>query len=251
MNFINIPNLPIKKVKAVLISSSAGSDILQYLEKRGVEAIIVPPCRDIASQVSTHPDMLFHHLGNNKMVYYKRADSKVCQRLVQLGFELTQSGVTLKPQYPNDIALNSARVGNYLFCNEKFTDKTIINYCKQNDVHIVPLKQGYSRCSICIVNENSMITADKGIALAAEDLGLNVLLISAGFIDLSGYNTGFIGGCCGKISNNKIIFSGDISKHSDYLEIKRFLDQYKVEYESIGSYRLLDIGSIIPLTETD
>lgn len=250
MSFIECPNLPTSRVEAVLISSSASRQVIQNLERWGVEALIVPPCADIAPQVASHPDMMFHHLGERRLIYYRGADSKVCRRLEELGFELTQCDITLEPQYPRDIALNAARVGNYIFCSARSTDKTILDYCAQNRIHIIPVKQGYAKCSVCIVDKDSIITADKGIALAAKKSGINVLLIRAGFIDLPGYGAGFIGGCCGKLGSDKMFFYGDIRTHPDYNAIKDFIGP-SVSIETLGEFALCDIGSIIPLTQSN
>lgn len=251
MSYIESPNLPSKEVKAVLISSEAGAEVFRILEKRGVEAISVPRCPDIAPEVSSHPDMIFHHLGDNKMIYYKGAAEPVCRRLEELGFELSESSAKLEAKYPKDIALNAARVGNYLFCNEKYTEKTVLEFCGNNKIHIINVKQGYAKCSVCVVDSNSIITADKSIASAATEYGLQALLISPGSISLPGYNYGFIGGCCGKIARNKIMFCGDITSHPDYKKIKDFLSKRNVEIEILGSGPLFDIGSIIPLIEED
>lgn len=251
MKYIKSPNLPAKKVRAVLISCDAGTEVLRELEKRGAEAISVPHCPDIAKPVSAHPDMLFHHLAYDKLIYYKGVPESVCGLLRKLGFELIESSAALEAKYPKDIALNAARVGKFLICNEKYTDKKILDYCRKNKVHIINVKQGYAKCSVCVVDSNSIITADKSIASEAQKYGLQALLISPGHIRLDGYDYGFIGGCCGKIAQNKMLFCGDITLHPDYKRIKDFLAARDVEIETLGSGTLFDIGSIIPLVEED
>jgi hypothetical protein len=251
MSFIEYPNLPTNDVKAVLISKEAGGEVMKILEKRGVEALIVPPCTDIAPQVSAHPDMLFHHLGGDRIIYYRGAAGTVCRRLTELGFDMERSDMPLEPQYPHDIALNAARVGNYLFCNAKYTDRTILNYCSQSNIHIINVRQGYAKCSVCVADDNSIITADSGIAAAARECGINVLLIRSGFINLPGYGSGFVGGCCGKAGYHKMFFCGNISAHPDFAEIKKFLSVRNIEIETLGTDPLCDIGSIIPLTQKD
>lgn len=249
MQFVKIPNLPQKRVKAVLISETVGADNLKTIEKLGIEPIVVHSCYDIAPAVSSHPDMLFHHLGGNKIVYYKNADKTVIKRLTELCFEMIASKAHLKQNYPYDIALNSARVDNYLFCLEGYTDKEILNYCAKSSVHIINVKQGYTKCSTCVVDEASIITSDIGIAKRADECGVAALLINHGFIKLKGYDEGFIGGCCGKIDKNKILFIGNLKNHKNCVEIKEFLKERKIEIEVISDSNLCDVGSIIPLLE--
>lgn len=249
MHIVDIPNLPTAKVKVVLISECAGQDVLQNLADDGIEPLVVPSCKFIAPPVSAHPDMLFHHLGGSNMVCCYGTDKAVCKRLKDLGFQLIMSDSKLNPNYPYDIALNSARIGNFLFCNKKYTDKVIIDYCIKNGIKIVPVKQGYAKCSVLVVDSNSAITYDKSIAEAAKKHGIDVLLIRPGFIKLPGYNTGFIGGCGGKLSKNELYFCGSITEHPDYNEIKLFLKARGIEIKILGKGPLLDIGSIIPLLQ--
>lgn len=249
MDFIKKPNLPQNKVSLVLISSEVGFDIVNELEKMNIEVIKVPPCNDIQKPVSRHPDMLFHHLGGRKIIYYKSAGKSVCERLSELGFELTQSKKTLSPDYPNDIALNAARIGNFMICNKNFADKTVLEYCCKNSLHIINVKQGYSKCSTAIVDENSIITADSSIKAEAEKNGIEVLKIREGFVRLPGYGYGFIGGCCVKLSKVDLAFCGDIEKHPDYISIKNYLDLKGIKIKTLGKKQLEDFGGIIPLME--
>jgi ferredoxin len=65
-------------------------------------------------------------------------------------------------KYPNDILLNVAIVGKNVFANTKYASKTILKYLEQNGYSIHHVSQGYAHCSTCIVNDNAIITADKG-----------------------------------------------------------------------------------------
>jgi hypothetical protein len=249
LNFIDNPNLPRHRVKVALISNGAGNDVISDLYNMNIEVITVPPCIDIASPVASHPDMLFHHLGGNRIAFYRGADSSTCKILMNLGFNLLECDNVLSRRYPHDITLNAARAGNFLFCNEFYTDKVILENCKLSGLHIIPVKQGYTKCSVCVANETSIITADVGIAQAARNNGLEVLKIREGFIKLPEYNTGFIGGCCGKLDRDKMAFCGDVSIHPDFEAIKKFLSDREIEIITLGEGQLLDIGSILPIME--
>jgi hypothetical protein len=256
LKFVNSPNLPKSKVKAVLISADAGQAVLDDLKRFGIEPITVNPCPDIQPQVSAHPDMLFHHVGNNKIVYYNSDSNRdVYERLKELGFELIPISKKLAKEYPEDIALNAARIGNYIFCKmgntaTELLDYYNLDYYNNENIKIIDIKQGYAKCSVCVVSENAIITADKSIAKAAMNVGIDVLLIKEGFIKLNGYNYGFIGGCCGKLSENILAFCGNIKKHPEYNRIQDFLKEHNVSIIILDEKsELHDIGSIIPLIE--
>jgi len=153
----------------------------------------------------------------------------------------------LNPTYPYDIAYNSARVGDYLFCNEKYTDIEIIQYCKTNNIKILNTKQGYAKCSICIVSDNAIITSDKNIFNLAEQNKIDVLLTDDRNIKLKGYKNGFIGGTTGLLENNLLAVNGNIKLHTNYKEIKIFCSKHNVEIISLSNEELEDVGSIIKL----
>lgn len=250
MKFVKLPNLPTGKVKTVLISSEAGRETIEELKKLEINVLMANPCHDVARAIASHPDMLFHHAGNKNMFYYESNDTEIYEKLRQLGFNLIPIKSRLSDKYPNDIALNAARFGKYLICNMKYTAKEIIEYYKQQGVHIIDVKQGYSKCSVCTVSENAIITSDRSIAKAASACGIDTLLITSGNIKISGYSYGFIGGCCGKISEKTMAFCGNIKMHPDYMLIRDFLKKYDVEIIILGEKSsLFDIGSIIPLME--
>jgi hypothetical protein len=102
---------------------------------------------------------------------------------------------------------------------------------------------------ICIVNENAIITEDNGIIRLLKNSQIDVLKIEGGFIRLSDGHTGFLGGASGKIGKDKLFFNGNLKEHPSYNAIINFLDLHNVKPIYNESYKLTDIGSIIPITE--
>ena len=113
----------------------------------------------------------------------------------------------------------------------------------RSEAYMINVKQGYSKCSIVIVDEDSIITYDNGIANACEHAGMNVLRIRPGYVALAGYKTGFIGGASGRVGDT-IVFCGDISAHPDSTAITEFIQERGLNIKSF-SFPLTDIGSII------
>lgn len=111
------------------------------------------------------------------------------------------------------------------------------------------LRNCYSRCSVCVINENAIITDDISVFTAAQNFLSDVLFISKGSIRLDGYDYGFIGGCCGKIDKNKIAFNGRIDSHKDYKLIIDFITKHGVDCIELNNNVLTDIGGILPLIE--
>ena len=113
----------------------------------------------------------------------------------------------------------------------------------------VKCRQGYSKCAVCVVDSGAIITADRGIAAASKEAGLDVLLISPEGVSLGGFDCGFIGGAAFKISREALAFTGRLDKHPDREAILSFLDRYKVEPLYLTESPIFDIGSGLAITE--
>ena len=125
----------------------------------------------------------------------------------------------------------------------------VISFANSNNIEIIHAKQGYSKCSLCIVSDNAVITEDNGLAHLLKNYQFDVLLITSGDIYLSDAHCGFLGGASCKVSQDKMYFSGDLSSHKDFESIVNFLDFYNVKPIYNKSRKLTDFGGIIPLTE--
>ena len=195
--------------------------------------------------LSYHPDMFCFKLENNKWIFYEGVYKTNKNIIDKLNLYITIIDNPKSCDYPNDISLNAAMLGNYLICNIKYTSEKILEYAKKSNKKIINAKQGYAKCSVCIVDENSIITSDKSIYKKALQNNINALLIEKGHIDLNGYNYGFIGGCSGLIDRNKLAFTGDIILHPNYRDIKKFCDDRGVEIISLSKKKLYDYGSLL------
>ncbi len=235
------PNLPFKKVVHAVVSAEY-KQILLSLQQSGIIPIKVEKCNSIISPVSEHADMLFSYIGNGKYICEK-SQQKLRDELDSYGFEC-QGEVELLREYPHDISLNHVVIGKNLVCKVVDTPEAI-----KNIFHVINVNQGYTKCSCAVVDENSIITDDESIFNTLSKLNFDVLLVRKGSVRLKGLNYGFIGGCCGKIAKDTLAFCGDIRTHSDYKQISAFLAERKVYPLSLAKGELIDIGSIIPVTE--
>ena len=149
--------------------------------------------------------------------------------------------------YPENILLNCLYHNNKLYGKLSATDSSVREYCRENNIETVNVNQGYTRCSILVVNNKAVITADKSIEKAMKNNGVEVLLISAGKIVLEGFDYGFIGGASFS-DNNTIYFFGDITKHPDFVKISAFTEKYNSKIEILCKKQpLTDIGGAVLL----
>ncbi len=132
--------------------------------------------------------------------------------------------------------------GRYVFSLKKYTSRKVIDIVHKLGYTHINVRQGYSACS-SLVSDDFIISADKSILTAAEKCGIDCLEISAGGIELEGYDTGFIGGCAG-VCNRTVYFFGDVMTHPDGKSIREFLKAHGYICVSLGEGVLKDHGGI-------
>ena len=250
MKYVAKPNLP-ENSKLVLIGEKYSEFFVKSLENMAILPLLVPENPYVDVKVSGHVDLSVLHVGANKIVmapYLK--GSSLSERLIHLGFEVIFTETFQAKSYPFDSGFNVCIIDNKLIYNPKTAEKTIVDILTKGErCHSINVKQGYSKCSTCVVNENAIITADEGIDRAARRAGIESLKITEGYIDLPGYDYGFIGGASFKINKNTIVFTGRLDDHPDKQRIIEFLSLHNVKALYITDRPIFDIGSAIPILE--
>lgn len=244
MHFISKPNLPQSRVKKAVIGKYP--IIIDALNRLGTEAFISENNSNLQKPVQSHADMTILHLGGKNFLSY---NDKITQKLNQMGAYCRRPQRMQRSNYPQDIVLNCLIIGNFIVCNTKYCADEIIEFASANNMKIIHTAQGYARCSVAVIDEKSVITADKDIAAKMSGEGFDVLQIHAGNISLPGYDYGFIGGCCGKINKDKILFCGDIKTHPDAKRITEFIEARNIEIICTHSGQLFDFGGFISVCE--
>lgn len=245
--FIKNPNLPENKVSTAIVSNYI-PEIINELNYCGVKTIISERLNGIDGSESYHADMSVCHLSDNKFITAKNNISLI-KNLKNINADIILSEHEILGKYPNIAALNVCIFGQNLICNTKSADRNIIEFCQRNKYRILHTNQGYTKCSCAVISENAIITSDNSIYQLCIDNKIDALKISVGDIELSGYDYGFIGGTCGLIDKDILVFSGDVKKHKDYNNIKDFARNYGVNLLSLSRKPLYDIGGIFPILE--
>ena len=167
--------------------------------------------------------------------------------LERAGFEIKTVSIKCG-EYPFNACLNAAVIGKVAIHNLKITAPGL----KMNSAG------GHCACGrkarLLRVRRRGCrrgldYNPDEGISRAALSLGLDVLKITPGYIELPGYEYGFIGGCCGKISKNELAFTGKLDGHPDREKILAFLAEKRISPVFLTDGPLFDAGGIIPLCE--
>lgn len=244
-SLIKTPNLPQSKVKHCLIGEKYTQEI-DELTKLGIECIPLKPNKMLDDEINSHADILCFSCGNGKIIADEHTIGE--DEIKKLGITIDyEAGI--KSPYPNDVKLNCALLNNKIICNQSLASAKILDFASQNNIEIINTKQGYSKCNICVITDNAVITEDEGITSLLNFCQIDVLLISKGDIYLSDKHYGFLGGASGRLSSNEIYFSGNLEEHTDYQRIMDFLNKYHIKPIYNKSHKLHDFGGFIALTE--
>ncbi len=249
MKFSKNPFILNDKLKLAIVDKRIPKNMEIKLNMMGVNIIKSTGCVNTYESIKYHPDISICKLNNNNIVVAPNVYDYYKNILNPYGFNVIRGDSIIKNKYPYNIHYNIVILKNFAIHNFKYTDKVILDYIEKNNIKKINVSQGYCKCSICIVDDNSLITSDEGIYKEVIKHGIDCLLIEKGHIDLFELNYGFIGGCSFLISNNELAFFGNIKNHPDYDKILNFVNSKNKSLISLSDDKLLDLGSIINLLE--
>ncbi len=242
-----IPNLPNAPVKKVIVSCEISENTEASIRKFGIEPFKLYGNMNVDEAVKNHPDMHFVHISNNTLLSSKNICSLAGEYISDFTYINSKPDNTTFVGYPDDAFLNCLVLGKYLICNTKCISNDVLKYSEEIELEVLHVNQGYTKCNICVVNKNSIITEDNGIASNLSEYGFRILLLKTNSVKIKKYKYGFIGGASGKISENKLAFFGDIFSHPEYDKIYRFLYKEDVEPVALTREPLTDYGSLMPI----
>lgn len=211
-----------------------------------LDILYIPENPNVDEKLSGHTDLSVFKLNNSTLImknYLKgsTASTFLSQNNVTIIYDDSFQSFT----YPYDCGLNAALIGNKLICNKKTASGILINECKKAGYEPIFVKQGYTKCSICPINEKAAITSDEGIYKALTDENLDIMLIKNDFIKLSGFNNGFFGGSAFMPDGNTLILTGKIPDKDETDKLHAFLSKYQVKIKYLSNDIISDIGGCI------
>ena len=242
-------NLPVNAC-TVALGEKYESRLDSALRERGLSPLYVPDNPYVDERLSGHADLSVLHIGGNRLVLAPfLKNTHFSDELKELGYDIVYPEIKMGREYPADAMLNICVCGSLFFYNPKTADRSCVELLSSAGLEGLEVKQGYTKCSICVVDESSIITSDRGIHSTALKAGFDSLLISDGNIELEGFPYGFIGGSGFKASAGKLAFTGLVNAHPHAEKILDFLKSRGIEPVFLTDGTIFDIGSILPLTE--
>lgn len=216
------------------------------LENNGFQWYGVNGFQKLPPPVSAHPDMLFFKYKNIIITYlaYLQENLRLKNFIENHGYFCLSEKRSPSMKYPHDIALNFLHSGEYLLGKTEYISPILKKVCRS--MKVIDAHQGYARCSVLKLNENTWITSDPSLQQVASQYGIECLPISPGGILLDGYSYGFIGGCS-FVYENKVYFFGNSTMHPDYSKMEVFCSKHNKNIVNLSDSPLYDYGGAVLL----
>lgn len=248
-HYLHRVQLPEHSLTCVIVGERYRQRLEAPLISRNISVLWMPDNPNVDPRLAGHTDLSMFPLHANRLLLadFLKEHSCFVNCLTNKGVSVVFSQEVQTPIYPHDTGCNACHFGNTLIWNPKTADPIIAN--ELSDHGQVPVRQGYTNCTVVPIDEGSIITDDAGIAKAAAHAGLDVLQIRSGFIELPGFETGFLGGASCMYAHDTILFTGSLQNHPDADKIFKFLEKYHIKPDFLTSLPIFDIGSILGILE--
>ena len=222
----------------LIISHKSKKEFTDFLDFKNIKYLKTIDNPNLDKRISDHPDLSLFKLDDKNIVvdesvydYYKKYLKNI--NLIK--------GEKVGSKYPLDAIYNIVRFKNF-YIHNNFTEKNISLYFDQKNIRHLFIKQGYTRCSMLVFNEN-LLTSDMGIFKKLKNI-LPITLLKEEKIPLDGFDQGFLGGCFGKIDEKTLLFNGNIERLNSYDIIKNIVIKEKLNL-LYPDTNLIDTGSLI------
>lgn len=194
----------------------------------------------VYKSISGHPD-IFLCQGREGIVAAPSLPEDIRVYIERSGFSVFSGYSSPESVYPGSAKYNAVVTDQMIIHNLKITDPSIIDaFPDREQVHV---NQGYTRCNLLALNNDTFITSDRGIEKTLALRGKRVLFAEPESIKLKGQKHGFFPGCCG-LYKGKVLINGALSFHPQGEQIRLFILESGWEVQELFKGQLFDVGGI-------
>lgn len=239
------------RVKNIIIDNKMRKIEKNFLESLGYSIVELPKCNNVYEEISSHTDIFISKLGNNIIVDPSIYEFILSKLNNSENINIIKGDIEVKEKYPLDIPYNVCVIGNYAIHNFKYTSLKLLDFLKKEKYNLINVNQGYTNCSIAVIDDNSIIINDKGLYETLSKYDFDILFIEDE-LDIKllkndgeySSKKGFIGGCISRIENKVIIF-GDIDRIDKNGIISDFIKKRELEIVDFKGQDIIDYGGIV------
>ena len=225
---------------------------MEFLNKLDRNILALPSINNVYEEISSHVDIYISKIKDT-LIIEKAMYDNIKEKVLDNDICIVRGNETVKNPYPNDILYNVCVIGNNAIHNFKYTDKKLLEIIDKKGLNKININQGYSNCSIAVIDDNSAIVSDKKIANMLQEYGIDTLYIDEKLdiklLDKKGIYSkmsGFIGGAIERMENNVIVF-GDLNKIDKENKIRNFITSRNLNVIDFKGFDVIDYGGIIKI----
>lgn len=217
------------------------------LKVLGYKIIEIKKSNKVYPEISSHVDIFTCKIGEKIVV-----EPSQYVNMSKMSF-LIKGNEEIEAQYPYDIKYNVCTIGKRALHNFKYTDSTLKEELIKQGFELINTTQGYTNCSIAVIDENSAIVTDKGLYKILNKHNIDVLYLEyepdIKLLDSGKYSNrkGFIGGAICRIGDKIIVF-GDLNKIDINQKIKEFINQKGIQIIDFQGLDVIDYGGIVEIS---
>lgn len=233
--------------KTLIIDNRMRDIEKQKLKEIGYELIELKTIQDVYEEISSHVDIFACKVGEQIII-----EPTQYENISKYNTKLICGAEKLKGNYPEDIKYNACIIGKKAIHSLDYTDSILKQQLINKGYELINTSQGYTNCSIAVIDDNSAIVTDKGLYKILTFHGIDTLYVNKK-LDiklLKGNNysnkRGFIGGCISKVSNKIIVF-GDLNKIDENGKIRKFIKNKQKEIVEFKGLDVIDYGGLIEI----
>ena len=220
----------------------------EKLKELGYQLIEIKPNRKIYEEISSHVDIFTCKIGNT-LIIEPNLYNLIKHQIKECNC-IKEGKTSVESNYPYDIKYNVCIIGKKALHKFEFIDPNIKEELENQGYELINTTQGYTNCSIAVIDENSAIVTDKGLYKILKKHNIEVLYLEyepdIKLLSNGGYSekNGFIGGAISRINNN-IIITGDLRKIDKDEKIRKFIQERNLNIIEFKNLEVVDYGGIL------
>lgn len=233
--------------KALIIDSRMREIEKSKLTELGYELIELKESNKVYPEISSHVDIFTCKVGEKVIIEPTQYINIPKMPIFIEGQKKIES------KYPFDIKYNVCTIGKKAIHNFQYTDTKLKQELIKNGYELINTTQGYTNCSISVIDDNSAIVTDKGLYKILQKHKIDVLFLEhepdIRLLDNNGYSNrkGFIGGAVSRIGDNIIIVFGDLNKIDENGKIRKFVEQIDLKIIDFKGLDVVDYGGVVEI----